>query len=58
MHLVAVADIRDHRAAPLGHTVDLADLHVVALLHKSGAQQLGGKQRPLPADAHNQNVFH
>src|SRR5699024_3884059 len=57
VYLVAEADVGNHAAAPLAHTVDFGHLHVIALVQQQTAQQLAGQQGTLAAHAYDHNIF-
>ena len=44
------------RAAPLGHAVRLRALHVPCLDQAGLAENVGGKDRALPADTYDQDI--
>ena len=48
--------MRDHAAPALGHAVDLAQFHIVAVLQGQVPQQHAGQQGPLSAYADDQNI--
>ena len=49
--------MRFHRPTPLAHSVNLADLNVVAFFKKKSAEKLACKQGSLAADSDNHNIL-